>query len=374
MKRRFLERYLLRHVGGLFLVIAPGLWGLYLVIELFEHLDEFIEAGQGKGPVVLYLLLLLPRIALDLAPLSVLLAGLVSFSLLVERKEILAMQATGVRPLRILAPYALFGAGVGLLFLAGELGPIPESSAKAKEIWAEYIEPEGAQAVVAGGVLLFHGRNAVWSAERVLPGARDLQGVGIIRYDEEFRPVEWITARAARYSPQGWIFERGAKRVRTERGWSVEPFDRAVIGLPDRPEDFVFLERTGRDIGLMELYRESVRLRALGLEGTELRARFWAALAYPFLGLALLLPGLVLLYARRRGGMALGFSSGLGMGFGAWALWNLLVPMGRAGRIPPWLAPLGLLLGLFIWALVMGLGRGIILSGRKSLWKGWRAR
>lgn len=116
MKRlRTLDRYI-----GLTLArsYVLALFALLAVFSIFAFVDELEDLGKGRyrlQDAALFLLLTTPRRLIDLAPVTALLASLTGLGALAGGRELVAMQAAGVSPLRLgwsaLRP--------GLLFLAG---------------------------------------------------------------------------------------------------------------------------------------------------------------------------------------------------------------------------------------------------------------
>jgi lipopolysaccharide export system permease protein len=88
-----LSRYLLRNFFLMFALVLPGLIGIYLLVEVFERLDDFIEENAPMFSALAYFFLSIPKIFYELTPLAVLLAGLLSIMLLSRHMELLAMRS-----------------------------------------------------------------------------------------------------------------------------------------------------------------------------------------------------------------------------------------------------------------------------------------
>jgi lipopolysaccharide export system permease protein len=102
MKRlRTLDRYvaltLARHC-----LLALG--ALLAVFTIFAFVEELEDLGKGRyrlKDAALFILLTTPRRVIDLAPVTALLASLTALGALASGRELVAMQAAGVSPLRI---------------------------------------------------------------------------------------------------------------------------------------------------------------------------------------------------------------------------------------------------------------------------------
>jgi lipopolysaccharide export system permease protein len=117
--RQWRLRTLDRYVG---LTLARSyvlaLLALLAVFSIFAFVEELEDLGKGRyrlGNAALFILLTTPRRVIDLAPVTALLATLTALGSLASGRELVAMQAAGVSPLRIgwaaLRPALLFVLG-----------------------------------------------------------------------------------------------------------------------------------------------------------------------------------------------------------------------------------------------------------------------
>ena len=93
-----LTRYLLRN--NLFLLFAILLigTGLYVLTDLFERLDYFLDASFGLFSILWFYSLKIPFIAGQILPAVFLIAIIVQFSLMAKARELVALQSGGVSP------------------------------------------------------------------------------------------------------------------------------------------------------------------------------------------------------------------------------------------------------------------------------------
>ena len=112
---RILDRYV-----GLTLArsYVLALLALVAVFSIFAFVEELEDLGKGRyrlKDAALFVLLTTPRRIIDLAPVTALLASLTALGALASGRELVAMQAAGVSPLRIgwaaLRPALLFVLG-----------------------------------------------------------------------------------------------------------------------------------------------------------------------------------------------------------------------------------------------------------------------
>ena len=76
--------------------------GIYILTDLFERLDNFIDAQLGAKTVLIYFVYKLPLIISQIMPVVFLLATVIQVCLMMRGREIMALYAGGISPLTIL--------------------------------------------------------------------------------------------------------------------------------------------------------------------------------------------------------------------------------------------------------------------------------
>lgn len=134
-----LTRYLLRNnLFLLFLSLLVGT-GLYVLTDLFERLDFFLEASFGFGNILWFYALKVPFIMGQILPAVFLIALIVQICLMAKARELIALQSGGVSPFVFLRFVLFYGCVWALLqlTLAEVLGV--EGDRLATKIWREDI-------------------------------------------------------------------------------------------------------------------------------------------------------------------------------------------------------------------------------------------
>jgi LPS export ABC transporter permease LptG/LPS export ABC transporter permease LptF len=102
----------LRAISVNFAVAFVSLIAIFLVFTLFELWRFIAQRGVGFGTVGEYLLFLLPLVAVQLLPASVLIAMLATYALIARRNEAVAWWAGGQSVYRLMIPGVVFAIGV----------------------------------------------------------------------------------------------------------------------------------------------------------------------------------------------------------------------------------------------------------------------
>ena len=124
IRPRLLDRYLFRQTNYLLLITLCIGAGVYLMSDLFDRLDNFIEAGIGLKVALIYFAYKLPFIIAQILPAAFLLSVIIQLCLMARNRELLALQAGGISLWRIVCFFLLFGLlwGGVQLFLSQNLG------------------------------------------------------------------------------------------------------------------------------------------------------------------------------------------------------------------------------------------------------------
>jgi LPS export ABC transporter permease LptG len=118
---RILTKYLLREFAWPLLYCFDAFAMLWVVLDLFGHLDDFIVNHASLATVFRYYLTLFPEGFVEILPMTLLLALLFCLTNLGRHNELIAMRVSGVSLARLALP--LLGVGVlatVLVFAAGE--------------------------------------------------------------------------------------------------------------------------------------------------------------------------------------------------------------------------------------------------------------
>ncbi len=131
---RILDKYLLREFGWPLLYCFDAFGLLWLVMDLFDNLSDFLRGHATFVQVVRYYLVVFPNAFVLILPWSLLLGLLFCLTNLGKHNEIIAMRAGGVSVLRLAVP--LLGVAVAgslLMFAVNELF-VPRSKERAHAI------------------------------------------------------------------------------------------------------------------------------------------------------------------------------------------------------------------------------------------------
>ncbi len=344
-----IQRYIARRYCAYLGILFFGLTGLYLLIEAFERLPDFLGKGVSFLTILVYFALLCPKIIYQLCPLAILLAGLLTMVTLGKSKEIMAMRSVGISPRRIFMPVMASATSFAVLFMAMNLFLVPKAQEAAGFILQMELGAGKKKGImVRGGQLFYRGKDSILSAELIVPDAQELSGIQWLFFDPDYSLREFIAAPAAKFLKGKWYFFNGLHQTKNQ----VNFFKTLEKILPVSPKDLAAIETPVEEASPWLLLRAVKRLKRLGLPAYSQEMVLLSYFFYPFLGVSLLFFCLPVAFYRLQGGAAFGLILGTLVAFSVWALWNMLVSMGKTGTIPPVasaMLPHAFLIGSGIW-------------------------
>ena len=96
-----MDMYISKYFIKFFLMNIIGFMGVFLLAQTFKIIKYINQGKLAGGEIFDYILNLLPKMFVETAPLSVLLAGLITVSIMASNLEIVSLKTSGIRFLRI---------------------------------------------------------------------------------------------------------------------------------------------------------------------------------------------------------------------------------------------------------------------------------
>ena len=117
-----LTRYLIREIIKHCCIVLAVVVTIYLAVDFFENIDDFLEAGVSIVPALWYFLFKIPFVIAQVLPIGLLLAILITFGILSKRNVLIALKSSGVSIFHLFKPVAALGfLSTLLLFCLSEL-------------------------------------------------------------------------------------------------------------------------------------------------------------------------------------------------------------------------------------------------------------
>lgn len=330
-----LSRYLLRQNLFLLLTTLAAGAAIYVMADLFDRLDDFLEAGLGLSTVLVYFSAKLPLIISQIMPAVFLVAVVIQLCLMARSRELLALRAGGVSLgslSRFIVGYSLVWCLAQLVFsqLVGVYG-----EQVSQTIWSEQVRGNLMEKKELSDVWFTEGDEVV-QVRQLWPARGEARGVSVYTMSgDRGSVVRIVSAQSAQAEAGRWRLE--GVRVMDPATFRVEEREHLTLALAQDPMTFLQIA-PGADPSSLPLWRLSrviQRLDASGSNVERLRTSWHMKWAYAFsiLAMGLVALALVTLMENVYANIALS----LGVTFLYYVVYMVGATMGQKGMLPPWL-------------------------------------
>ncbi|MBU0730590.1 MAG: LptF/LptG family permease [Proteobacteria bacterium] len=338
----------------LFLVLC-SLVTIYLLVDLFERIDDFLAAKKPISLVIKYLFLKIPLMFDQLIPVCILLAGVITLGLLNRNNEFLALNAGGICVSRIVRPLIFSSLLFTLITMAMGQWVLPSTLTATNKIWYEDIRDIAPKGIYHDGYGYYKGLDGIYSFTRINPKSSKFRDFAYCMFDRNYRLSLLINAETAEWKDGTWFFENGLTKKQTATDdYTITSFEQLSLDLPESPEDFFLPDYKKGEMSLTQLY-EKAQLNALH-DDQLAWSDFHQRLSYIFLGFPLIFLGIpVLLAFQQKKGrdLALAIPASCGLAFAAWGWWSAAQSLVKATYLSPMIASWSLHIIACILGLVM---------------------
>ena len=365
---RILDRYLIRQFCFVLLFSLIAFWMIFLIVNLVENLDKFIDRHATLLMVVKYYFFYTPYILVLALPVAMLLSCLFSLGQMAKHNELTAMKSAGISLYRILSPLFVLSFAISVITLIVGESIIPYTYQKMMEVRTVEIEKGKKDVdlllqdvfVQGSGGIIFH----LASYDTKAKMGTDV----LVQKFEDNRIKEEIQAKKVKWKDNGWLFENGVEMVFSDSLAVTPAFD--SVGIPDtsllrpptekrvvtgiekyeafdkllkldlkiKPETLSKRQKKPDEMGYFEL-RKYVKTKErsgqlVAKEATDLDLK----ISFPLVNFIIVLFGAPIAANPKRSGLAIGFAISLFIAFVYYTLIRMAQSFGYSEKLPPLLA------------------------------------
>ena len=343
---RILDRYTLRQL------IGPLVWCLalfvilYLVIDLFGHLDEVLRFKVPLRIIGHYYGAMLPLIFVQVAPFAMLMAVLYTVGNLNRHQELIAMRASGIGPWHIMRPLLITGLVLSGAMLVVNERLVPSAAVTVETLKDQYLDGPSDPAQSADpqqrtirSLAVYGSGHTLLYAKSYDPLTKSLADVVILEHGPDLKIHRKVTARRAEWTAQGWRF-LGCTVIRFGSNGRIfgktVTYERKIIPLSETPESLLRADRQTQMMSSKELRAYIKRLGSGSRDATrKLRVDLHTKWAFPFACVVLVLLGAPLAVQPTRGGTLLGMGVAIAAALAFYGVQAICVAFGKGGWVSP---------------------------------------
>jgi len=334
-----IDTYVLSSFLAYFALFLASFVLMIHVFTFFELLGDIIKNRIAMARVLQYHVFLTPKLLYDAAPMSAMVAVLVTFGILTKHNEVIAMRACGVSLHRLAAPVVLSSALLSALLFGFDHYYVAGANRRQDAIRNE-IKGRPAQTYLRPQQPWIFGQGSRIYYYKYFDASQGVMaGVSVFVLDpESFRLRRHISAERARWAPalRTWIFEDGWSRdIDGIQESNFRAFQATTFPELDEPPGYFLKEvKQDKQMNFRELAAYIAELKQSGFETVRLQVQFYKKFSVPAFTLILAMLSVPFAFLTGSRGALAGVGVSLGIAIAYWALTQVFEQIGNINQLP----------------------------------------
>lgn len=308
---------------------------LFTLVDLFEHIGNFLDNHATLAQVGRYYLYKIPWIVDICLPVAMLMSALFTVGTLARYNELTALFAAGRSLLQITRPLIMTAALASAFSLAWSEWVLPRANSARNRLYHVEIHKRPDRARPTTEIALTGEDGRLYYARTFDPARGVLTELSVQTLDGAV-VTERIDAARAEWDGRQWILHDGARRTFAGEDERVEPYARlAAPFLTATPAEFNRERVRPEDMNIRQLAERVALLRRSGTDPAEYAVDLQFKLAFPCVHMIVVLLGILLASGPRKTSVASGFGWTILISFGYYLTMNFGRALGHSGALPP---------------------------------------
>ncbi len=309
------------------------------VYTFFELLSDIIKNHIPMSHVVSYLYYLAPMLIYNSAPMSAMVAALVTFGVMAKHNEVIAFKGCGVSLYRLSVPVLLASLSLSALLFGFDYYYVPEANRRQDAIRAE-IKGSPVQTYLHPNRPWIRGHQSrIYHYLYFDQEAGVMGGVNVYELaPASFRLRRHIFAERAYWSASlaTWVFENGWRRDLAGEGEkSYETFKATTFSELDEPPSYFLKEvKQDKQMNFQELSEYIAELQQSGFDTVRLRIQYYKKFAVPLFALILAMVAVPFAFLTGSRGALAGVGVSFGIAIAYWSVNQLFEQVGSINQLP----------------------------------------
>ena len=233
-----LDRYLLRQFIQIFLICFLSLTGLYVVIDVFSHLDDFSAYADKQGSLLKTLGVFYGQRALGFfdrtSGMLAMLAAMFTVTWLQRHQELTAMLAAGISKFRVIKPLVIAAIAVSLVGVANREFVIPQFR---EQLTRDIEDLNGTESQVlearfdGRSNILISGQQTIAAEKRIIKPTFVMPSE-LSQYGKQFRADDAYHVPATQLHPEGYLLDGVTQPAKLDELSTLSINEEAVVITP----------------------------------------------------------------------------------------------------------------------------------------------
>ncbi len=313
------DRYVLRQFLLTALASLLAFMVLFVVVDMMENLDDFLDKHASITIVASYYLAFLPEIIKLMIPVAILMSALFTTGRMSTYNELPAMKSTGLSLYRFMAPLlvvSLLISGASIYFNGWV---VPYANKKKFEIGRVYFQ-KNIEYIVKSNIFIQDSPTRILSIGFYDDNRTVAQQVSIQDFDpaDPTKLVDRYDANEMRWVPASrtWTLVNVVMRHFRDSTETIERYPAYPIGaLNFAPEDIRKKQEKPDEMDYTDLRQFIRNQQRAGQDSARWLVDFYGKIAFPFSSVIVVLFGVPFSSVKRRGGLGVEFGIALAVCF-----------------------------------------------------------
>lgn len=334
-----IDRYIARQFLTTFLFSLLSFAALFILINLIENLDRFMDRKITVDRIILFYLSGLPDTFLLTSPLSVLLSSLFVTGKLSMQSELPALKSAGVSLTRLMKPYLLVTLAITGANMLNSCLIAPSMYDWSKGFEKRYLKKQ--QEMDEGAIHIRESKNRILTVGQINRDRRSASTASLETFDQS-RLVSRIDADSLRIISGGrrWVFHNTRKRTFANGIETLTTNPGAdTLKLALSKNTFRMIDTDPDEMNLVQHYDFIHQKKQSGLPGLEkAEVKLQTKIALPFASMIIVMIGVPLSTRKKRSGLAFEAAISLLIGMFYLGILKTVGNLGYSGLIDPVIA------------------------------------
>ena len=339
-----LDQYIIYQFSIILFISIMGFMGIFVIVDLIENLDRFIDNQVPSNIVIKYYFYTIPYFLSIALPMSILISTVISLGSMAKRNEWTAMKASGISLYRLAFPLLISGTFLSGLSFILDNNLVAYGNEKRFEIDRDYVKRKSRHKLkkVLKDIVLRKSSTTHISLAKYYLQKQTGQDLTIIEISD-FLIHTRIDAKNIQWDSElkKWLIKDYSIRYFNAQGIEENVF----LGAKDTLVDLGFLpneiQQQARKPDELDYYRLSNMISQLknnGVDTLKWEVTRYLKVSFAFTNLIVILCGIPLVVIKEKSGLSFGAGASVFVIFGYYAFIKFGQSLGYKGILGPLLS------------------------------------
>ncbi|MGA1868209.1 MAG: LPS export ABC transporter permease LptG [bacterium] len=334
--KRIISSYIIKEFFRFFLLSISGLSSIYLIIEFIERIDKLMKNNLPFHFMIKFLAFRLPEIIVQMLPVAILMAILLSLGLMTKNGEILSLMASGLSLYQIVLPIVLCCVLICAVSILAQEKFLPFLSSQSQWYLSIIKGQRKARKAKEQNIWLLGKERRLYYLNLINPRENSIYGVTMFQMDDEFIPKMRIDAQKAVYENGVWhLYDGVVKEFTQDNIVTSSSFSEYTAYWEVTLNDLAERQKSPEQMGYSELRNHIKRLKSYGCDTkvheTDYQFKFSSSLSI----LIFALLGIPFAVRLERAVTFMGIGLSFGLSFIYWLIMHISISCAHTGKLPP---------------------------------------